>query len=539
MVPTIYVGNLLSRLVLPEGTEYYYYPMLQEIDNELSFDIPGREHTFLYNKFDKNGARLWDGRKHLINITGRPLKKVASKRIVTEPWMFFTGNLSRILKITYKYGFLPEIISNINYELKEDNIYNYNWNEDFNLRDYQINCVESAIKNKRGLLQIATGGGKTIIASKIINSLKIKPVVFFVTTKDLLYQAYNVFKNVLKEEIGIIGDGKCNIENVNISTIQTAMRCIGKLDDFSKSMKELSSWIDEDFNLQEDEIEPSNISKINNLLQSAKLVIFDECQHAPADTCREVLLQCVESTHRFGLSATPFREDGEDLTIEGLFGDTLINVSSSFLIENNYLVQPSIYMFNLKSKSMARSYQAEYKESIVENTERNNWIATIAKSYSDINKTVLILVKQIKHGEILKKLIDEAVFIDGKKTSNFRTKTIGDIRERNINVVIATTLADEGLDLPSLDVLILAGAGKSKTKALQRIGRVIRTYPGKKQAIVIDFNDNSKYCHKHSLARQKIYKLEPKFLFNKIDPENLLSNKTIAKNIIIDQSELF
>jgi superfamily II DNA or RNA helicase len=46
---------------------------------------------------------------------------------------------------------------------------------------------------------------------------------------------------------------------------------------------------------------------------------------------------------------------------------------------------------------------------------------------------------------------------------------------------------------------------------LQRIGRVIRSNEGKKNAIVVDFYDNCKYLRSHSEARLKIYKTEPAF----------------------------
>jgi superfamily II DNA or RNA helicase len=57
----------------------------------------------------------------------------------------------------------------------------------------------------------------------------------------------------------------------------------------------------------------------------------------------------------------------------------------------------------------------------------------------------------------------------------------------------------------------LAGAGKSMVKIPQRIGRVLRTYPGKENAVVIDFYDNCTYLLGHSQKRLKIYKKEPEF----------------------------
>lgn len=528
------IGNTLSKLEIPKELVYYFEPMLNEIDQELSFDVIGREHTQMFNRFDSNGQRMWDGKKHLINLTGIPLKKISWKRYITDPWMFLTGNAPRIVRIMAKYNVLPVIEHMDSYSIPEENKISLTWNEDFVIRDYQQRCVDSAVKNRRGILQIATGGGKTVIASKIIQELGIKPVIFLVTTKDLLYQAQSSFEKTLNMEggIGIIGDGKCEIKEINVSTIQTIMKCLGKSDEFSKEVKSISEWLDGGFG-EEAEISAESISSVVDLLGKVKLLFFDECQHAPADTCRNVLFECINATYKFGLSATPFREDGEDLTIEGLFGENLISISSSFLIENGFLVKPSILMWNMKYKRPSKSYQTEYKEDIVENLERNKWIANWSRYFSEQDKTVLVLVKQTKHGNILKDLIPNSEFIDGKKTSKKRNQAIEDLRNKDLKILIATTLADEGLDIPSLDVLILAGSGKSKTKALQRIGRVIRSAPGKDSAIVVDFIDQTKYCKKHSLTRKKIYNSEEAFKIQVIDEEFLADNapKTLSKMI--------
>jgi len=51
----------------------------------------------------------------------------------------------------------------------------------------------------------------------------------------------------------------------------------------------------------------------------------------------------------------------------------------------------------------------------------------------------------------------------------------------------------------------------SPTRALQRIGRILRPYEGKKDAIAVDFMDNCKYMLSHSKKRLNIYKTEDEF----------------------------
>ena len=83
-------------------------------------------------------------------------------------------------------------------------------------------------------------------------------------------------------------------------------------------------------------------------------------------------------------------------------------------------------------------------------------------------------------------------------------------------VTISTSIFDEGVDVKPLQVMIQAGSGKSMTRALQRVGRVLRpyTYPDgtkKTEAIVVDFMDHCRYMLGHSKKRLKIYQTEPEF----------------------------
>ena len=81
---------------------------------------------------------------------------------------------------------------------------------------------------------------------------------------------------------------------------------------------------------------------------------------------------------------------------------------------------------------------------------------------------------------------------------------------------------DEGIDVRPLDTLLLAGQGRSKVRAMQRVGRVIRPYEdeyGKKEkATVVDFCIHQKYLKSHAVAREKMYASEPEYAIEDIDP---------------------
>lgn len=217
------------------------------------------------------------------------------------------------------------------------------------------------------------------------------------------------------------------------------------------------------------------------------------------------------------MSGTPFRDKGDDILIEGCFGRKIIEINASYLIKRGFLVKPYISFIpikNMKGENLG-PYSSVYKSAIVENAFRNEMIAKLSENLFNMGRTTIVLVQQIHHGEILEELIPNSVFIHGSSGKK-RQRHIQDIKNGHAKITIASSILDEGLDCKPLDALVLAGAGKSSTRALQRIGRIIRnyTYPDgrvKTDAFVYDFRDHQKYLSKHALARHKIYMTEPEF----------------------------
>ena len=106
----------------------------------------------------------------------------------------------------------------------------------------------------------------------------------------------------------------------------------------------------------------------------------------------------------------------------------------------------------------------------------------------------------------MKELIQWADFIHGEEKDNIRQKMLKNFEEDNLNCLIGTSVIGEGVDLPSAEVLIMAGGGKARSQIIQNIGRVLRIKPGKKEAIIFDFDDqDGGYLQDHSEARQEIY----------------------------------
>ena len=482
--------------------------LYSKLQRDMAFRPLGYEFSTMYNKWilDSKGKRvrrIWDGWRRQI------WKSRNRKRI------FFPTGLLSLAKQTLDKKSVEYQLVNCRIKPVQEML-GLEFALDFTLRDYQGLVVNQSCSQQRGIIQIATGGGKTIIAAGIIQKLKVKPFIFFVTSIDLLLQAKESLENVLRDNgkritVGQIGGGEIDIHDINIMTVQTAVRSLGE--EWDKDHK-----FDSDD--QDDKTPIQDKVGVLNLLKNAKGSLCDEVQHWRAETCQLVARSLENSYYTFGCSATPYRDEGDDLMIQGCFGKKISKLSASQLIRDKWLIRPSIKIVHVRGpKSQFRQWQQLYKDQVTENTEYNEMVASIANLYIKIKRLVLVLVQQIKHGKILSEMIPGSVFLSGASSKKLREENIKKLRVGEISCIVSTTIFDEGIDVCPLDAVLLAGQGKSKVRAMQRIGRILRPFPGKTVATAVDFRIHQKYLLKHSIAREKMYRTEEEYQIEEIDPE--------------------
>ncbi|GIX43893.1 MAG: DEAD/DEAH box helicase [Candidatus Hydrogenedentota bacterium] len=454
---------------------------LDKIDAATSFFLPGYQYT---QRFIEG---RWDGRRHLLD---------------RRRMQFPAGLLPRVRAVLnaegVAYQFIEETpVPQRTLTFKRPPV---------ELRDYQRACVQAALNARRGVLELATGAGKTLLAACLIHELGL-PTLFVVHTRDLLHQTREVFRQHLSSKIGQVGDGKIDLQPVTVATVQTCSRAFGI---------NVGLTPDDDEPLEDDPTEVAARSKdVVEFVRSCPVVFFDECHHLPAECCYALAMETKNAHYRYGLSATPYRADRLDMLLEAALGEKIFCARASNLIERGYLVPPEIYFYAVSPYRTAPSRRPDYatifREYIIHNPERNAMIVEHARALAEEGKSVLVLVSQVAHGEVLRELMPEAPLVQGTDSAEKRQKVFHRLGKKSLRIVIATTLADEGLDIPTLDAVILASGGKSETRALQRVGRSLRPAPKKKHATIIDFFDNAPYLQEHSLRRLEIFRTEPAF----------------------------
>ena len=484
LVLDVEVGNVYSKLLgdLPKIVE-------EALDESLSYYVEGYQFSKLHTDgwWDQKTQawKFWDGKKHLL-YAGRGFNTGLLER-VQEVLATFKIN-TRVLDRRKPVPFGKELVT-----------------KNFEHRDYQQRALQAALYHKGGIVKVATGGGKSVILANLIAHTNVKTMVF-VPSIDLLYQTKEMIEQVIGQDIGIIGDGEVDTKNITISTIWSASNALSK---------KLVKFNEEDFGRKE-RFSSASKQSIAAAVKAMELMIVDEC-HMTA--CQS--LQCINSAakncrYKFGFSGTPNRGNGEDLLVEGVLGRKIIDIPASELIGAGYLVKPTIHFINIpeSTEDPGNTYQSVYKNYIVENEVRNQRILETALTLKEAGRKTLILVRNIKHGERLLELFEDRCviyFVRGELDSDERNTIRKNFIKGKIDIIIASAVYDQGIDIKNLDALILAGSGKSPGRALQRIGRVIRPAKDKQDAMVIDFIDNAKYLYNHSLKRLETYRLEDGF----------------------------
>lgn len=433
------------------------------------------------------------------------------------------------------------------------------------LRDYQELAIESFLNDKIGTLELATGAGKTEVAIEVIRTLDYK-TIFFVDKIELLNQTITRMENNLGIKVGKIGQGEKEFKDISVATIQTVIKILSpttrltsfknnikrsfankimrkelgeKVDTIDKETKEVYleecirtyQFTTEDLNLIKEK-EKEIVKDYNYMveyLRDIRVAVFDEAHKTAMKSFITVSKYLTGSEYRLGITATAYRDDGNDMGIASVCGNIINSVTAADLIEQGHLCKPEVYFIkDYLEKDIVKQLEDEcktglinetanypkyYDRFIVNGTERNNIIRKVAERFK--NDKVLIVVKLIEHGEFLKTVIPNSEYLHGSTPKKEREQIFNDFKTGSLNILISTiSIFAEGIDIPQLKVVINASANAGSVKTVQVLGRSIRNAEGKSKAIFIDFFDVPRFFTLSSLARKRALIKEKHYIKN-------------------------
>lgn len=512
---TIELGNTYSKVVGASALA------LLKLDDDLAVETPGYKFVSSY----RNGN--WDGMTRFLSKSSKGCR-------------FPTGLLTQAYASLKKMGKveLEDTRKEIGYTLGESVELLDKKQGTITLRDYQYDAVKKSLEATRGVINIATNGGKTEIACGLIQSVlphlqEGETIAFFTSSKEIFNQSYDRLQERLGVPIGRIGDGKWEVEKVNVIMIPTLAKNLSKPKKVapSKAYKELVEKVSitdpetseykemckklHDYEKEWKGKANSNVKKAKDLMKSIVMMIGDEVHHASSDTWYDLFMKLENAYYKFGLTGTV--DESVTINITRLYGCTgriVCKVSNQFLIENGYSAKPTIYMLKVDAEPICKvPYTEARRLGIIECDSRNTTFVNKIVERVNSGKQCLIIVNETEHGEILldmlKSKVDSIELAHGDKTSKFRKDCLQRLREGSLRVLISTSILDEGVDVSGINCIFLVAGGKSLRQLLQRIGRGLRKKEDGSGVEVYDALDyHNEYLVDHTMERYKTYKSE-------------------------------
>ncbi|AGY77760.1 DEAD/DEAH box helicase family protein [Clostridium autoethanogenum] len=363
------------------------------------------------------------------------------------------------------------IDNNENVSLKKDN----NLIELYEPRGAQIEALYELKKKReegydKGLVVAATGIGKTYLAA--FDSKDYNRILFVAHRAEIINQAAVSFKNVRPDKsIGFFySNNKDNTSDFIFATVQT----LGK---------------------------PEYLNDKYFAKDAFDYIVIDEFHHAAAGNYKNII-DYFQPKFMLGLTATPERLDNKDV-FALCDNNVAYEVRLKSAINKGWLVPFRYYgiydeLVNYKT--------IDYKNGKYDNNQLekalmiNKRADLIIEHYSKYkSERALGFCSSRKHAEFMAEYFCSkgvkacAVVSEGSSDCSVdRNEVVNKLGKGEIKVIFSVDMFNEGLDIPSIDLVMFLRPTQSPTVFLQQLGRGLRKYKGKNYLNVLDFIGNYK-----------------------------------------------
>jgi superfamily II DNA or RNA helicase len=334
------------------------------------------------------------------------------------------------------------------------------------LRPYQVRAVQdlrlAVAQGARAPLLVApTGSGKTIMAREIVDGAVRKggKVLFLAPRRELIYQtADKLVQAGIYHGILMAGEAQTLHRPVQVACIPTLhARCL----------------------------------RTNRAaLPQASVVLVDEAHLAVAQMTRDILAQYPDAVI-IGLTATPCRGDGRGLG--EIFDRIVPGPTVAELTQDGFLVPARYFAPSAPDLAGVKITAGDFNErQLGERMDRPKLVGDVVSNWLRLarNRTTVVFATNVAHAMHLREEFERAgvatAHVDGETPPEERKGILRRLSEGHIEVITSVDVLTYGFDCPRLSCAILARPTKSITRYLQSIGRVLRPFAGKADALIID-----------------------------------------------------
>lgn len=392
-----------------------------------------------------------------------------------------------------------------NLSINEDIIVPRDLLKGIELRPEQELAIMRSLKNHRGLIQAATGAGKTYMICGVLQFLKNKfgryPNSIILVPTQYLMESFQE-----------------NLESLGIPS-QIYNDCRGELNGIVIAHpKSLNNDLDK------------GLINLNNV----EVLIADESHHVAATTWMRLFLGSVNAQYVLGFSASII--DSRNLPIQRLSdltydelkiiestGDVLLDVPPSYYSDGTVLAKALVarIQHTITEPIMDSKNWHQIRSQQLESGNRSMLIVNSAKCLNSYGLKVLILINTHEHGYRLLDMFNKIglgsitacsygnnVFyqIVNDKRVKLSKDSMNKFKTGELQILIGSSHVYEGVDIPNLDAVIMAVVGRNNRRIIQGVGRSLRRTKNGKYSYIIDFTDNnSGVLQYHSNERRKMY----------------------------------
>lgn len=240
-----------------------------------------------------------------------------------------------------------------------------------------------------------------------------------------------------------------------------------------------------------------NDAGLQRWLKGVTLGIYDECQHYTQGGTWGRAVEALEHAKQLHVTATPERADGRGL---GRHADGYIDAMVeappiSWLINNGRLCPMKYYApdSDIDMSGLPVGADGDFNsKALRERARQSHIVGDSVAHYRKFapDKRCLVFATDVETAEETAAAFNAAgipsVAVSGKTDSRPREQAFADFEAGRVRVLVNVDLADEGVDIPGIEAVLLARPTWSLAKYMQMIGRALRLMPGKPHAVIID-----------------------------------------------------
>lgn len=363
------------------------------------------------------------------------------------------------------------------------------------LRDYQEDLLdgvqaELAPEEARVMMQLPTGGGKTVIAGAFLKEwLKGgRKAVWLTHRKELAAQTCDMLASAnvaatVDTYWNSGDDAPARPNGVAILMAQTVSRRTARMD----------VWR----NYDRDD-----------------LMIVDEAHHAAAVGWTRAMRQWPGRV--LGMTATPWRLSEKE-GFDHLFSSLICGPQVLKLQSGNHLCDAQVRMPSSEwvIQGGAVGMTGDFTDSGIEAANQNNIMTAGALKFWQehaLDRQTIVYAVSVNHAHNLAAVFRDAgvpsAVILGETEGEDRASLISAFKYGMLKVLVNVAVATEGFDLPDASCIVITRPTKSLTLYLQMVGRGLRPKENGGNCLILDLAANSEF---HGLpAEDREWSLEPR-----------------------------